>query len=611
MEIQKIKRLAQSEIQKIAAGEVVERPVSVLKELLENALDAGAQTIAIYIEQSGKKLIRVVDDGCGMSRADARMAFEPHATSKIQSVDDLFSIESYGFRGEALCSISAVSRMTLITALHGQEDQATQLECDQGIFSSAQTVCAKAGTDLSVRDLFCSVPVRLKFLKKDETEWNQLYDLVQAVAFSTPGISFVLYRDGQLILNAQGVDSLLSRARQLWEVSYSQHLLEFEVDAGLECAVRGVVSRTNIHRYNRSDIFLFVNGRWVKNQALSKAVLKGYAQSLPDGKFPMAVIFVNIDPARVDVNIHPRKEEVLFISPGRVESAIADAVRKTLQESVAEKITSQPFQQISHQAEAENIQPQRFDYSFAESFSEQKTRPEQSVFHDFSIRRVVQSVREPLFAEEKKLQQPLFEHTEDTELHLKPHSWKICGQLFKTYLLIESEGQFLMMDQHAAHERILYERMKTSFESFVGIQLLFPQILSFPAQLYAQILESVAFFAECGIAIEAFGYGQIKVSSFPVDASRVDMKVFFEELCNELSGGEKDAEHLRKKIYEHVHSHAACKAAIKAGDELSMLEMTQLYVDLQQVENRHMCIHGRPTIWRISKHEIEKQFRRI
>jgi DNA mismatch repair protein MutL len=610
VEIQKIKRLAQSEIQKIAAGEVVERPVSVLKELLENALDAGAQTIAIYIEQAGKRLIRVVDDGCGMSRADARMAFEPHATSKIQSVDDLFSIESYGFRGEALASISAVSRMTLITALHGQEDSATLLECDQGIFSPAQTVCAKAGTDLSVRDLFCSVPVRLKFLKKDETEWNQLYDLVQAVAFSSPGISFVLYRDGQLILNAQGVDSLLSRARQLWEVSYSQHLLEFEVDAGLECAVRGVVSRTNIHRYNRSDIFLFVNGRWVKNQSLSKAVLKGYAQSLPDGKFPMAVIFVNIDPARVDVNIHPRKEEVLFVSPGRVEAAIADAVRKALQESVIEKKIDQISQHPEKKISPENIQIQRFEHSFNNPFFEQKTHPERLVFNDFSIRRVVPSVPDSIFVEEKK-QQALFELTENSDVQIKLNSWKICAQLFKTYVLIESEGQFLMMDQHAAHERILYERMKGAFESFVGIELLFPQILSFSSRLYEQILESAVFLAQCGISLESFGAGQVKVSSFPVDASRLDMKVFFEELFQEFSVNEKSTELLRKKIYEHVHSHAACKAAIKAGDELTMVEMTQLYLDLQQVENRHMCIHGRPTIWRISKNEIEKQFRRI
>ncbi len=609
----KIKRLAPEEIQKIAAGEVVERPVSVLKELLENAIDAGASTVSVYIEQAGKKLIRVVDDGCGMSSVDARMAFQPHATSKITSVDDLYSVASYGFRGEALASIASVSRVTLLTAQAGHEDVATKIQIDQGKLISCDQVCARAGTDLAVRDLFCAVPVRLKFLKKDETEWNQLYDLEQAVAFCLPGMNFSLYRDGQLALHAPAVRSVLERARQLWDISLAQHLIEFSSERGLECAVRGLVSRTNVHRYNRSDIFLFVNGRWVKNQNLVKAVLKGYAQSLPQGKFPMAVIFITLDSARVDVNVHPRKEEVAFISPGRVESAVTDAVRAALESSVVQAT-------VFHEPESEKrSEEQRFEPVHSQTspvlqstFFERKTMPERTVFHDFSIQRTAKPVQPTFFEQKMPAQSTIFFPSDSlVEEPQKNISWRVCGQLFATYVLIEADGQFLLMDQHAAHERILYERMKSGYESFVAVQLLFPQVLTFSERLVAQLLQAQEYLAACGIAIERFGEAQIRVSSFPIEASRLDFTTFFGELAQACASDAVTTQGLRKKIYEHVHSHAACKAAVKAGDVLTLQEMAGLYQDLQEVENRHMCIHGRPTIWKISKQEIEKQFRRI
>jgi len=608
----KIKRLPLAEIQKIAAGEVVERPVSVLKELLENAIDAQARAITVYIEQSGKKLIRVVDDGCGMSSVDARMAFEPHATSKITSVDDLFAIASFGFRGEALASIAAVSRVTLVTAEKGGEDAATKIEVDQGELRGVEHTCARAGTDLSIRDLFCSVPVRLKFLKKDETEWNQLYDLVQAVAFSAPGIHFLLYRDGQEVLNAPAVTSVLSRAVQLWDRSYAQHLVEFSSDRGLECSVSGIVSRTNVHRYNRSDIFLFVNGRWVKNQQVVKAVLKGYAQSLPDGKFPMAVIFITLDPARVDVNIHPRKEEVLFVSPGRVESAVTDAVRAALESSVVKPLVEAP-QNTAKQLEATSffVAPESVRVPERPAFFEQKTPAERSVFNDFSIQRVVSSVKP--FVSDQKIQAPLFQELQNSlpSVEAAKNSWHVRGQLFATYVLIESEGQFLLMDQHAAHERILYERMKSGYQAFTSVQLLFPRVVTLAQGLVKNLLAVQDDLAECGITLEAFGSEHVRIFSFPVQAQRLDFEEFFANLAHALEEKSLQKDELRKKMYEHVHSHAACKAAVKAGDVLTLQEMAQLYQDLQDVENRHMCIHGRPTIWRMTKQEIEKQFRRI
>lgn len=626
----KIRRLPPEEIQKIAAGEVVERPASVLKELLENSIDAGASVISIFIEQAGKRLIRVVDNGCGMSRADALMAFVPHATSKIRSVDDLYSVSSYGFRGEALASIASVSRATLITAEAGHEADATKVECNAGIIESAETTVAQAGCDFSIKDLFCSVPVRLKFLKKDETEWNQLYDLVQAVAFSMPGIHVTLYRDGQVVLNAPAVANVLDRTSQIWEHHHAQHMLALTSSEDGECVVRGVISRPHVLRYNRADILLFVNGRWVKNPNLMKAVLKGYAQNLPDGKFPMAVVFVTVPQDRVDVNVHPRKEEVSFISPGRVESAIVEAIKSTLERSVvlvdrsheflgavktsAETFVSRPL--LERGLQGAGISPFEVRQPLRQPLSTLSFRDSipQDVVFDFAQRDVAGTAEGEVRSLEsivapKPLQQRIFD---DISQEKQVALGRVVGQMFATYIMVDEGDCLVMVDQHAAHERILYERMKTGFETAISVQLLFPAIVTLPEES-CRALESVqAFFAERGIQFEAFGPGKIRVSSFVVDAARCNLTDFFSELALAVREEKSlTSEQLRTKIYEHIHSHAACKAAVKAGDVLSLLEMNQLLADLQSVENRHMCIHGRPTTWRIPKKDIEKNFRRI
>lgn len=616
----KIRRLPPHEIQKIAAGEVVERPASVLKELLENSVDAGATAISVYVEQAGKKLIRVVDNGCGMSRTDALMAFEPHATSKITSVDELFSVSSYGFRGEALCSIGAVSRVTLITAERDQEDVGTKLVCTAGVYEPAQTIAASAGCDIAVQDLFCSVPVRLKFLKKEETEWNQLYDLVQAVAFSHPEIHFSVYKDGQLVLNAPVVERVIDRAAQIWDVHYAQHLVQVQTHQGAECAVSGVISRPVVHRYNRNDILLFVNGRWVKNQHLLKAVVRGYAQSLPEGKFPMAVIFVTIAPDRVDVNVHPRKEEVAFIAPGRVETVVVDAVKQALQqlsEPAMSIVDTKTFlSELKQNRALDRIEKKPFIFSASHERPFSDIKP----FHGYNhvpmdlfddLLHVKHKVEpEPRVLEPQPLaQQSLFvpERAESAVLAQA----RVCGQLFKTYVLLEIGGEFIMMDQHAAHERILYERMKSTFEEATSVAFVVPLTVALSERAVASVLTVQDELAALGIVFEAFGTAHIRVFSFMVDAQRLNFEDFFLSVAQVVEQERLDTETLRKKIYEHVHSHTACKAAIKAGDELTQQEMIKLWEDLHAVDNRHMCIHGRPTTWKFSKKEIEKHFRRI
>ena len=609
----KIRRLPQEEIQKIAAGEVVERPASVLKELLENSLDAGATVVSIYIEQAGKKLIRVVDNGCGMSRVDAQMAFEPHATSKLRSIDDLYILSSYGFRGEALCSIAAVSRVTLVTAERGAEDAATKIVCSAGVCEPVQTVVAHAGSDLSVEDLFCSVPVRLKFLKKEETEWNQLYDLVQAVAFSSPTISFSLYKDGQRVLHTPVVQMVVDRAHQLWEHQHAKHVLVVDEQVSSECSVRGVISGPAVQRYNRADILLFVNGRWIKNQNLLKAVVRGYAQALPDGKFPMAVLFLTVATDRVDINVHPRKEEVAFVSPGRVETAVTEAVKATLQHSVNTPVVADSRAFLS---ELKQEVEQRFEYRSlvrdVATIVQQAPRSTDSFIEAFLLNNA-QSVfsekdSEVVHPFEFSRQEALFEHV--LQEQPAPQNFKVCGQLFKTYILLEVDDVFLIMDQHAAHERILYEGMKKNFEDATSVAFVVPLVVTLSVRSVEVLVLVQDLLKDRGIVFEPFGHDRIRVFSFAVDARRVNLQEFFEDLAQVVDEETLDAEILRKKIYEHVHSHTACKAAVKAGDVLSEQEMVRLYLDLQGVENRHMCIHGRPTLWRLPKNDIEKHFRR-
>lgn len=343
--MQKIKQLSLSEIQKIAAGQVVERPVDVLKELIENAIDAQATIITVYIEQAGHQLIRVVDNGSGMSSADALMCFERHATSKISSFDQLQQLATFGFRGEALYSIVAVSKITLVTK-EAESTSGTRVLFNEGLVIKTEEVFCNPGTDIAVQELFFNVPVRKKFLKKPETEWRLLVQLFQTFCFAYPAIHFQLFSEGKLVSNCPSVHSIANRVTQLWDHTPPDALITIPLTQQHGLTLQGIISGQHYFRYNRAHIFFFINNRWIKNYSLSHALLKGYLNVLPQGRYPVGIILLSLPSDQFDVNIHPRKEEVAFVQPKRIEDAITNTVKTCLQERIIptkEKPTFQPF----------------------------------------------------------------------------------------------------------------------------------------------------------------------------------------------------------------------------------------------------------------------------
>lgn len=597
---QKIKILPPEEIQKIAAGEVVERPSSVLKELIENSLDAGSSQISIYIEKSGKQKIRVVDNGCGMSRDDLAICFLPHATSKIRSIHDLETISTFGFRGEALAVISSVSKTTLVTR-QASDKLGLQITVEGSQFSPIIEVASSEGCDLSVELLFFNTPARKKFLKNDETEWNNIQSYFFSFALQRIDVSFSLYRDGKKIVHAPAVATLQERVGQLFGYSLAEQCLELqsvENKNGIE--INGLISHQHAWRYSRSHIFVFVNNRPVKNLGLFKTLYKGYNNSLPEGRFPLAFIFISLDPTRVDVNVHPRKEEVAFEKPLQVESILQAQVQRTLEARVSRALEAprSSFVSAHHSAsqEVKKITSPFFSFSNNEDFPLQPVSSPSITFFSKQTSEIVDAIDE--------IQPPKQETVFSPAITIR-------GVLFHTYIIVEQEHEALIIDQHAAHERVLYEQFSSNFEKREGTRLLFPEIIELSEHQTTLLLKERDFFSSQGVELDAVGTREIAITSAPPRLHNQSLSEFIKEVAAYMEENEQCAhEQFKKLLREHVHSHMACKAAVKAGDILSDVEMQELIKQLLKSPNRHICVHGRPTMWTISRSELEKRFKR-
>ncbi len=610
--MQKIKQLPPHEAQKIAAGEVVERPVNLLKELIENSLDAGATAITLYIEQAGKKLIRVVDNGSGMSPADAKICFHQHATSKLSSVDELTSINSFGFRGEALASIAAVAKVKLITR-EIEYETGTKLEIEKNKIINEESIGSNPGTDIAVHDIFYNVPARKKFLKKDETEWRQISQLFNAFCLAHPKVHFKIFHENRLINNCPPVQSITERASQLWDRMVKDHLISLPNESSNQISVNGVITNHHFSRYDRNLIYLFVNNRWVKNFELSRALMKGYMNVLQPGKFPAAAIFLTIPRETVDINIHPRKEEVSLLHPVRVSRAIQETIKKALENHLSAQIKKPvAFTRAEQSREmllmdaSSAVTPTELwrdasnDSMPRRSFSEDGfPTPEQ-----FSVNKPTSSPDKQMMAQAS--QQPISQVSPE-----KVFSGIIIGQVHKTYILIDKEDGLYVIDQHAAHERILYELFSKHFEELATIALAFPQTIEFPETDLDLLTPYLEILIKSGITIERFGPTQLIIKATPVHCKRVNLK----ELIGQMIGwihqeGNASTEVIKKGLNEQLHAQMACKAAIKAGDVLTHEQMKQLLDDLEKTPNRFSCPHGRPTGWMLSWYDVEKKFKR-
>jgi len=633
----KIKQLSPHEAQKIAAGEVVERPAHVVKELIENGIDADATTIAVYLEDGGKKLIRIVDNGCGMSPEDAHLCFGQHTTSKITRVDDLEKISTFGFRGEALASIAAVSDVTLITKEQQQDDTKTtdnlsgiKLTLKAGSVVDQQAVSCTAGTDISIENLFYNVPARQKFLKKKETESRRIIQLLHAFCLDYLTIHFTFFQNGKKILNCPPAQDVITRIAQLWDHTLSKQMIPIETpnDPG-KPKISGAISNHQYFRYDRNTLFFFVNKRWVKNYHLSRALLKGYLNVMPPARYPAACIFIDIDPTQVDINIHPRKEEVQFLHPRTVTSLLHNTVKAALEQHLSAQINQKvsiastsflnttrqatPHNDLAQEGFRINTQPSTtrgvslpFDTIIStDPFATGPTNTTQETAQKNST-----TVIEEKEKTDTETQIPIEAATQSSQTK-QQNNYQLIGQYHKTYILLEKPNGLFVIDQHAAHERVLYELFSQRFDSVATVKLLFPHIISLSSDDMSTVAPHLNIFKQSGIEIEPFGDNQLVVQATPVHIKNIDISDLVKQVAAWVRQyGQLEQQQFCKKINEKMHAQMACKAAVKAGDTLSREQITTLLDDLNKTTNRFTCPHGRPTGWLLSLYEIEKKFKR-
>jgi DNA mismatch repair protein MutL len=600
-----IKILPAHEAQKIAAGEVVERPANVVKELIENALDAGATTITLHIAAAGKELIRIIDNGSGMSPEDAQLSILPHATSKIRSVDELTTLATFGFRGEALAALAAVSKMEIITKQEAA-CEAVQLIIEAGSIIAQETVAANDGTDISIKELFFNVPARKKFLKTEKTEWHAIQQLVYAYALDYPNIQFTLYHNQNLVLSCSPCAHLTTRAQQIFDQQITEHLLTVSSSTQTEIMIDGLISDHQYGRYDRSHIYLFVNKRWVKNHKLAAAIIKGYQGVLQQGHYPCAIISITVPLHTVDINIHPRKEEVQFLHPRIIEEALSTLVKTRLGSHIAQRIQQPRTSTVNYQP-YQSFAPQP---TFIPVTAGSYQAPQAQHFTAPSPTTTLQQIAEqPFRAEESVVPQQEFLQQSST---IEEPSYTIKGQLDATYIMLDTPEGLMLIDQHAAHERILYEQIGARMSHHESVQLLFPETIRLAAHDYSCLVENLSLLQKFGIQAEPWSENQILVTATPMYLKVGMLKDIIAASAATLAQeGNTLTEIAHKKVMHAVQAMIACKAAVKAHDILQPEEMQSLIKQLYTLEERLTCPHGRPTSWLVSFAEIERKFKRI
>lgn len=677
--MKRINILDQHTSNKIAAGEVVERPSSVVKELIENSIDANAKNITIEIEDGGSALIRIIDDGDGIHKDDIPKAFLPHATSKIKSVEDIYSISSLGFRGEALPSIASVGRVNLKSKLQ-DEDFGGEISIEGGEVLNFSEVGMNKGTVMEVSDLFFNIPARKKFLKTSSREGSLINDIVTRIALSNPSISFKYFNSGKKVLHTYGNGNLKDVIRTIYGKSISDNLIHFESNGDV-ISINGYIGKEEVARGSRNNQSIFVNGRYIKNRTLVVAVENAFKSFATVNKFPFFVLFVDVYPEFVDVNIHPTKEEIKFKEDRAVFKKVFDAVHSAFKEEVfnsfqvpeeryneENEIPSEVVENISfnmnykeplytYEKEEEKLKESQdkplikeVDYSVTindiqkeeELYNklrslggegklnttpsitnnlEFEVKKEKLGSVDLTIEEKVGLKEEPI--NENKKETTIINETDKAETKVlvnelnisiedtpKFPKLRIIGQFNKTYILAEHEEVLYLVDQHAAHEKILFEKyLKEIEEGSIIIQpLLLPSLIDLTIDDYCYYEENKDIFSKSGFNIEAFGGNTISIKEVPYFLGRLDPKNLFVSILDNLKnlGSGKTTEVKYNRI-----STMACKAAVKANDYLKEVEMEKLINNLRFIEDPFHCPHGRPVIIKFTSYELDKKFRRI
>lgn len=617
----KIQRMSEQLANMIAAGEVIERPASVVKELLENAIDAKSTSIEIHLQDSGVRQIKVIDNGEGMSEEDAHLAFERHATSKVKTQYDIFRIQTLGFRGEALPSIASVSDVHVKTS-DGMKS-GLHLNIKGGEVLSSKPGVMRKGTEMEVNHLFFNTPARLKHIKSLNTELSHITDYINKIALSHPEIAFKLFNNQRLLFQTNGQNNLQSVISNVYGFDIAKKMLPFSAKSdGYE--ISGFISDPIINRASRNYVTLIVNGRAIRNYNLTRSILEAYHTLLPKDKYPIVVLNLKLDPILVDVNVHPAKLEVRFSQEERLKTFIYTEIKKVLK-----TIDYIPQTELSIERTKEVIKPVQETLSF--QVSNQLTKPiiSSSLEKESTLLKsttpLVEEIRESqevIKVKENRLndhdREVTFKQEEKDELKVVAPTQKkettlelyYIGQLHGTYLLAQNQEGLFIVDQHAAMERVQYEknyRLLADVNSD-NFELLIPLVLKYSTNELLLLKEALPSLMEFGFEIEEFGGQSVVVRSVPIWAQKLDAKLIVETILNQIILDNKvDIGKLR----ESVAIMMSCKGSIKANQYINEYEIKELLQSLCDCEQPYTCPHGRPIIVKMTKHEIEKLFKRV
>ena len=590
----RIRLLPDTVASQVAAGEVVERPASIVKELVENSIDAGAREIEVLIRRGGISLVRVIDDGYGMDRDDALLSLERHATSKIRFAADLQAVATLGFRGEALPSIASVSRFRLTTrephAIAG-----TEIIVNGGKIDIVRDSGEAPGTQVEVRSLFYNLPARRKFLRSENTESRNIEHQIHLQAIGHPQIAFTLLREDRLVFQLPVTATLSDRIRDLYGAELLERLIQLDGNAPGKIQISGFIGQAGLSRQTRAQQLIFVNGRAIESGLITAAIREGYHTALMKGQYPVTFLFLNLDPAAVDVNVHPAKREVRFRDPTAVREAIVHSVQQTLERGRTkwqEKFRA-PIAPLSSAPDKVTVNLE---------LRSEVTSPEAS---QRELPAVAGFVAPGPF---------LKPHEVSSQRSIKPDSnqqqFQIIGVLNKLYVLMENVNGLVLVDQHAAHERILFEELRRRMEEegVPGQKLLLPHTFDLPPRDADWVERNMSILQKMGIGIESFGPNTFKIDSLPAFLNASNPTQFMRKVIDDLKNASTSSSAMR--LGEEIIAKTVCRHAVKANDPLRYPEVEKLIRDLLDCEMPYCCPHGRPTMIQISLTELEKKFGR-
>ncbi len=571
----KIRIMNENLANKIAAGEVVEKCASVVKELVENSIDADSKSIKVRLQSGGLELISVGDDGSGMDKDDAVLAFARHATSKIYRDDDLFFIETLGFRGEALASIASVSEVVLETCA---SDVGTTVHIKGGKTQNVTESQARRGTEITVTNLFYNTPARLKYLKSEATETKNCVTFIEKLALSKPGIAFSLSNNDRLLVKTTGSNNLLKTIHEIYGLSVSSNMIEIKLTSD-DFLIKGFISKPSILKKNRNHLNTFVNGRIVRNYEINKAINDAYNTYKHEGFYPIVVLNIETDPTLVDVNIHPTKQDIKMSKMEVLTSLLYSGVKKALYENL--------------------LVPDAKEVEYVESA---QTKQESAIVVEETLPKTIVQTTFDLSIETPE---PVVKNEEFKNLKFYP-----VGQVHGTYIIAEDETGMYLIDQHAAHERVNYEMITKSLkeEKIAITKMLVPASFELTKSEYLAFMERVSTLEEMGFEIESFGINTIIIKAHPTwikeDLEKNNLRYIIDlVLENKVFNKEKFLDKFAKMT--------SCKMSVKANEHLSMEMMEKLLDDLVKCDNPYNCCHGRPSIIKYSSYELEKMFRRV